>query len=489
MLTVLTFIVTLQEFSEKEYSAENIHFWMDCQKLRGLTNPRDVRKQVKHMYAAYFAHTAPQPINVDSQGRTAADKDLLDPSNQAFKIAECQVYSLMRDDSYARFLRSEQFASHVKDDISEAGGSTSSVTQTPSAHKPLSASSSLKQQTTSQQQQEGKDVHGLVSWYKTSLRPKLLRSSKKRPKSLNFDGIPPPVPDDLPDSDTGAPSPTSIAMRSTSTSRSQKSQGSSSGSHSDTGTTHSHPIESTTSLKKIDVIPEEVTSIPTKPSTSSCPSSSSHERHHHHKESLHSHRHHHVTPTKKKMTGPTASGRDSLDRFAVSPICFNLNSDRDYEEFFDGVLRSCLDRQPTELGTHSPLLKDVSDLKFTSLFHSQPCLPDITSSSDAATKIGCKDDQTIDVVMKERTKESDEDDLLMLKTCISLSPSLHDIYDQLHRPRHRHHHSQFHHHHRHIYSLPPPIPPKGGRLAMPLPPPVKGTNVRRNLSSYEALYV
>jgi hypothetical protein len=400
----------------------------------------------------------------------------------------------MRDDSYARFLRSNLFASYVKDDISEAGGSSSSnVNQTPSAHKPLSASSSLKQPTSSQT--EGKDAHGIVSWYKTSLRPKLLRSSKKRPKPLNFDSIPASVSEAVGDSDnhSGAPSPSSTTTKSTSHTTTHSTTGSSSGSHSDSGSTHSRPIDSSTSLKKIDVIPEEVINIPI-PSTSSCPSSSSHERHPHHKESTSSqsrHRHHHqVTPTKnKKSSGPTKE-RDSLDRFLVSPICFNLNSDRDYEEFFSDLVSSCSDRR-TNLNKESLLLKDVSDLKFTSLFHSQPCLPDVSSSNTTAVKEeGSQDDQSIQP--KERTKESDEDDLLMLKTCISLSPSLHDIYDQLHRPRHRHHHSKFHHHHCHIYhnvTPPPPIPPKGGRPPVPLPPPTKGSTVRRNLDSFEALYV
>jgi hypothetical protein len=115
------------------------HLWNDLSQIRRL---------VKSIYSCYFAHTARQAINVDSDARAEADADILDPSSAAFASAETQVYNLMREDSYARFLRSDLFAQQVRHEIAKG------------THR--------------------KD-YGIVSWYKTSLKPRLSISSGKTP--------------------------------------------------------------------------------------------------------------------------------------------------------------------------------------------------------------------------------------------------------------------------------------------------------------------
>lgn len=106
---------------------------------------------MKGIYSCYFAHTARQPINVDSAARAEADADVLDPSAAAFAIAEAQVHNLMKDDSYVRFLKSELYAQQIRSEISKC------------AHR--------------------KD-YGIVSWYKTSLKPRLSVSASKTPAGL-----------------------------------------------------------------------------------------------------------------------------------------------------------------------------------------------------------------------------------------------------------------------------------------------------------------
>lgn len=110
-----------------------------------------IRKLVKRIYSCYFAHTAQQAINVDSAARAEADADVLDPSAAAFAIAEAQVHNLMKDDSYVRFIKSELYAQQIRSEISK------------SAHR--------------------KD-YGIVSWYKTSLKPRLSVSNSKTPATL-----------------------------------------------------------------------------------------------------------------------------------------------------------------------------------------------------------------------------------------------------------------------------------------------------------------
>lgn len=324
---------------------------------------------VKNMYSAYFAHTASQPINVDSHARTGADADILDPSSQSFRLAECQVYSLMRDDSYVRFLRSDLFATRVKQEISSG---------IPSSHK------------------KDKD-HGLVSWYKTSLRPRLSRSVKKRPKSVNLGNIPSTSSSSLPGS--------SSALTTDQTRLS--------GDENDTQSCNpSHP--------------------PSDPSLSST----------HPSASLPS-----TIPESPRTPPPCCSGgRESLSRFMISPLSpFNLTSDREFEDFFAQVV-SCSQKAPNV----ESVVGDDRPLKFTSIFHSQPCLPEL------------------------------EDDG---RNRIPSSPSLHDVFDAVSKRTKTKHHN--------IHSYPaPPLPPKATSLrgAPPRPPP-KAPVLRRNLHSYETLYV
>lgn len=107
--------------------------------------------KVRSMYSNYFALTAPQAINVDSEARMAADKDVLSPSVDAFTEAEEHIYQLMRDDSYPRFLRSDLYSQMVKGEITVM-------------------------------MKNKKDNH-LFSRYKTTLKHKLSSSAKKRNKN------------------------------------------------------------------------------------------------------------------------------------------------------------------------------------------------------------------------------------------------------------------------------------------------------------------
>lgn len=109
--------------------------------------------KVRNMYSHYFALTAGQAINVDSGARIAADNDVLSPGGEAFHEAEQQIYQLMKNDSYPRFLKSDLFSQLVKDEISVM--------------------------------MKSKKDNRIFSRYKTSLKHKLTSSTSKRDKNIS----------------------------------------------------------------------------------------------------------------------------------------------------------------------------------------------------------------------------------------------------------------------------------------------------------------
>ncbi|KAL5968277.1 Regulator of G-protein signaling 7 [Taenia solium] len=136
---------------EKEFAAENLMFWQECQDLKSAPL-RELPQRIQSIYSHYLSLTAPEPVNVDSKVREAVFRRLgllrlLPPLNQetagmeslmegtmlepsslnaaatsapvvvgagashadryCFEEAEDQIFQLMKSASYCRFLRSD----------------------------------------------------------------------------------------------------------------------------------------------------------------------------------------------------------------------------------------------------------------------------------------------------------------------------------------------------------------------------------------------
>uniref|UniRef100_A0A5K3FLU3 RGS domain-containing protein n=1 Tax=Mesocestoides corti TaxID=53468 RepID=A0A5K3FLU3_MESCO len=131
-----------QRWLEKEFAAENLMFWQECQDLKSAPL-RELPSRIQFIYSQYLSLTAPEPVNVDSKVREAVFRRLGlllnqeeaamsqgDPATAAitgenslpakvvgagashidrycFEEAEEQIFQLMKSDSYCRFLRSD----------------------------------------------------------------------------------------------------------------------------------------------------------------------------------------------------------------------------------------------------------------------------------------------------------------------------------------------------------------------------------------------
>ncbi|CAH1795434.1 unnamed protein product, partial [Owenia fusiformis] len=97
-------------FLKKEFSQENIWFWLACEDLKYSPSSK-VQEKVKAIYREFLAPGAPCEINIDSKTMEKTQQNLQSPSRFTFDEAQAHIYSLMKKDSYARFLRSDHYKS------------------------------------------------------------------------------------------------------------------------------------------------------------------------------------------------------------------------------------------------------------------------------------------------------------------------------------------------------------------------------------------
>lgn len=102
---------TFTEFLKKEFSAENILFWVSCEKYRRLTDNAARHAAAITILDRHLSVGAPDPVNVDSHARQAAQDGMAhtDDNPDLFAVAQKQIYNLMKFDSYSRFLKSDLY--------------------------------------------------------------------------------------------------------------------------------------------------------------------------------------------------------------------------------------------------------------------------------------------------------------------------------------------------------------------------------------------
>ncbi|XP_016986729.1 uncharacterized protein LOC108049866 isoform X2 [Drosophila rhopaloa] len=102
----------LQEFTgflEKEYSHENIRFWIAVNRLRRSAHSQVARK-VNEIYEEFLKPGAPCEINIDGKTMESVLRGLKNPSRFTFDSASEHIYMLLlKKDCYPRFIRSEHY--------------------------------------------------------------------------------------------------------------------------------------------------------------------------------------------------------------------------------------------------------------------------------------------------------------------------------------------------------------------------------------------
>ncbi|XP_046658243.1 regulator of G-protein signaling loco isoform X2 [Homalodisca vitripennis] len=109
---------TFAEFLKKEFSHENIYFWVACERYRWLEG-EDARREAAHqIFEKHLAVGASEPVNVDSQARQVSADELNQAQPTLFLQAQKQIFNLMKFDSYPRFIKSELYKECLLREIS-----------------------------------------------------------------------------------------------------------------------------------------------------------------------------------------------------------------------------------------------------------------------------------------------------------------------------------------------------------------------------------
>lgn len=116
--TFLICPLCLQEFLKKEFSHENIYFWVACEKYRSLSSPAERAASARDIFERHLCLGALEPVNVDSHARQATQDGLTDAASTLFLQAQKQIFNLMKFDSYPRFLKSDLYKECVVRELS-----------------------------------------------------------------------------------------------------------------------------------------------------------------------------------------------------------------------------------------------------------------------------------------------------------------------------------------------------------------------------------
>eukprot|EP00058_Branchiostoma_floridae_P024594 XP_002610084.1 hypothetical protein BRAFLDRAFT_89884 [Branchiostoma floridae] len=120
------------KFLEKEFSAENLRFWLACDELYAVPL-KDVESAVQEIYSEFLAPGCPSPINVDSKCQAIANKNMEKPNRYTFDACMEHIYNLMKSDSYRRFIRSQQYKDLIQTKKKSGAGSDKQWSLVPAA--------------------------------------------------------------------------------------------------------------------------------------------------------------------------------------------------------------------------------------------------------------------------------------------------------------------------------------------------------------------
>ncbi|XP_057322403.1 uncharacterized protein LOC130665816 isoform X2 [Microplitis mediator] len=102
----------LQEFTNylrKEYSHENIRFWLAVKDLRHCFQAQ-IPEKVTDIFREFLAPGAPCEINIDGKTMDRVHQEMKNPSRFTFDAAAEHVYTLLlKKDCYPRFIRSDHY--------------------------------------------------------------------------------------------------------------------------------------------------------------------------------------------------------------------------------------------------------------------------------------------------------------------------------------------------------------------------------------------
>ncbi|GFV04075.1 regulator of G-protein signaling 3 [Trichonephila clavipes] len=100
-------------FLSREFSEENIEFWLACEDYKR-TRANKLIPKARKLYDDFVAVQAPKEVNLDSSMRSAIYEHLQNPDRHSFDSAQRRIQGLMEQDAYVRFLQSDLYTDLVQ---------------------------------------------------------------------------------------------------------------------------------------------------------------------------------------------------------------------------------------------------------------------------------------------------------------------------------------------------------------------------------------
>lgn len=94
---------------KKEFSEENIDFWVKCENFKKFSDIEEMKAEASNIWQTYLDTSSMCQINVDNKARSSCQEALQNPNNTMFELAQTQIFTLMKYDSYSRFLKSQMY--------------------------------------------------------------------------------------------------------------------------------------------------------------------------------------------------------------------------------------------------------------------------------------------------------------------------------------------------------------------------------------------
>ncbi|XP_037661019.1 regulator of G-protein signaling 2-like [Choloepus didactylus] len=100
-------LATFRAFLKSEFCEENIEFWLACEDFKKTKSPQKLSSKARKIYTDFIEKEAPKQINIDFQTKTLIAQNIQEATSGCFTSAQKTVYSLMENNSYSCFLKSE----------------------------------------------------------------------------------------------------------------------------------------------------------------------------------------------------------------------------------------------------------------------------------------------------------------------------------------------------------------------------------------------
>lgn len=102
--------VGFRKFLESEFSVENLDFWLAVEDYKKVKDDRLRVSKAREIYDEHVSPVAPAQVNIDFRTQQEIkDRMSHNLSSDIFDSAQKSVFTIMENDSYARFVRSKYY--------------------------------------------------------------------------------------------------------------------------------------------------------------------------------------------------------------------------------------------------------------------------------------------------------------------------------------------------------------------------------------------